>query len=55
MDDPFNLSPYWSAGSGLGSGRGLVVLGIELETLVVDRVLKRPYNTCLHTLNRSTK
>ena len=55
MDHPFGISPYWSAGSGLGSGRGLDVLGAELETLVVDRVFKRPYNTCLHTLNRSTK
>ena len=44
MDDPFNLSPYWSAGSGLGSGRGLVVLGIELETLVVDWFYHFVYN-----------
>jgi hypothetical protein len=30
MDHPFSISPYWSAGSGLGSGRSLDVLGAEL-------------------------
>lgn len=30
MDYPFDLGPYWSAGSGLGSDSGLDPLGAEL-------------------------
>ena len=55
MDDPFDLGSYWSAGIGPSSGRGLDVLGAELETLVVDRVLKRPYNTHINNALRSKK